>query len=88
MPRIVSRGTESLHESLPEGTGFEPSVPRGKARRLACRFLFRADFSVRGEPSKGAFKIGRVTRDRWFESLFLQRRVRRMKARITLPRGL
>src|SRR5438132_7007826 len=35
-------------DSLLEGTGFEPSVPRGKGPRLRVSFLFRSDFSVGG----------------------------------------
>src|SRR6266478_742490 len=36
-----------------EGTGFEPSVPRGKGPTLCVSVLFRSDFSVGGEPSRG-----------------------------------
>ena len=40
-------------DSLLEGTGFEPSVPRGKGRTLRVSVLFRSDFSVSGEPTGG-----------------------------------
>jgi hypothetical protein len=36
-----------------EGTGFEPSVPRGKGRTLRVSVLFHSDFSVGGEPTSG-----------------------------------
>jgi hypothetical protein len=40
-------------DSLLEGAGFEPSVPRGCARRVACRFSCASTFSVGGELSRG-----------------------------------
>src|SRR5882724_12104385 len=40
-------------DSTPEGTGFEPSVPRGKGPTLRVSVLFRSDFSVGGEPTRG-----------------------------------
>src|ERR1700738_91312 len=36
-----------------EGTGFEPSVPRGKGPTLRVSVLFHSDFSVGGEPTRG-----------------------------------
>src|SRR6202040_3718460 len=36
-----------------EGTGFEPSVPRGKGPTLRVSVLFRPDSSVGGEPTRG-----------------------------------
>ena len=35
------------------GTGFEPSVPRGKGPTLRVSVLFHSDFSVGGEPTRG-----------------------------------
>jgi hypothetical protein len=35
-------------DSPPEGTGFEPSVPRGKGPTLRVSVLFRPDFSIGG----------------------------------------
>jgi hypothetical protein len=40
-------------DSLLEGTGFEPSVPRGKGPTLRVSVLFHSDFSVGGEPTRG-----------------------------------
>ena len=40
-------------ESSLEGTGFEPSVPRGKGPTLRVSVLFHSDFSVGGEPTRG-----------------------------------
>jgi hypothetical protein len=36
-----------------EGAGFQPSVPRGCARRVVCRFSCAPTFSVGGELSRG-----------------------------------
>src|SRR6266404_3797232 len=36
-----------------EGTGFEPSVPRGKGPTLRVSVLFHSDFSAGGEPTRG-----------------------------------
>jgi hypothetical protein len=36
-----------------EGTRFEPSVPRGKGPTLRVPVLFRSDFSVGREPTRG-----------------------------------
>jgi ParB-like nuclease family protein len=43
-------------DSPVEGTGFEPSVPRGKGPTLRVSVLFRSDFSVGGEPTRGDFE--------------------------------
>src|SRR5215813_13600296 len=63
-----------------EDAGFEQSVPREAPRIVVVSALVRADFSACGEPSISDMsrhrKLGRVTRDRWFESLFLQQTVR------------
>ena len=40
-------------DSPVEGAGFEPSVPRGCARRVVCRFSCAPTFSVGGELSRG-----------------------------------
>jgi hypothetical protein len=37
---------EFARDSLLEGTGFEPSVPRWKGPTLRVSVLFRSDFSV------------------------------------------
>jgi len=39
-----------------EGTGFEPSVPRGKGPPLRVSVLFRSDFSVGGNQPEATFK--------------------------------
>jgi hypothetical protein len=39
-----------------EGTGFEPSVPRGKGPTLRVSVLFRSDFSVGGNQPEATFK--------------------------------
>src|SRR6266550_5797407 len=58
-----------------ERTGFEPSVPREAPGIPVVSALVRSGFSACGEPSTSAMsrhrKLGRVTRDRWFESGFL-----------------
>src|SRR6266853_2355609 len=45
--------TKFAADSAVEGTGFEPSVPRGKGPTLRVSVLFRSDFSVGGEPTRG-----------------------------------
>src|ERR1700751_6058217 len=40
-------------DSALEGTGFEPSGPRGKGPTLRMSVLLRSDFSVGGEPTRG-----------------------------------
>src|SRR6266446_359155 len=39
-----------------EGTGFEPSVPRGKGPTLRVSVLFRSDFSVGGNQPEATLK--------------------------------
>jgi len=45
----------------------------GKGPTLRVSALFRSDFSVGGNQPEATRKIGRVTRDRWFESCSLPR---------------
>src|SRR6267378_7712055 len=69
------RASASFDSPL-EGAGFEPSVPRGCARRVVCRFSCAPTFSVGGELRRGDIQRLVVSpRDRWFESGFLQRGV-------------
>ena len=44
-------------DSLPEGTGFEPPVARGKSPTLRVSVLFRSDSSVGGEPTRGIERL-------------------------------
>jgi hypothetical protein len=55
VPDQLRRGVDAVHrtDSPVEGAGFEPSVPRGCARRVVCRFSCAPTFSVGGELSRG-----------------------------------
>jgi hypothetical protein len=74
--RFPHSGTDSSLDSLLEGTGFEPSVPREAS---AFSSPVRADFSGGGKSSGGNMSrsrnLDRMTGYQWFESRFLQRRV-------------
>src|SRR6516165_10935454 len=77
-PLVVRRsGTES---SQTRRTGFEPSVPRRARGIVVVSVLVRANFSVGRKSSRDEMSLSgnldRATRYRWFESGFLQRRVR------------
>jgi hypothetical protein len=53
--RCKSELRSSLDSPL-EGTGFEPSVPRGKGPDASCVVLFRSDFSVGGNQPEATLK--------------------------------
>src|SRR6516162_8913754 len=73
-PNAVARGwhrNRRFADSPLEGTGFEPSVPREAAGIPVIWILVRADFSgSQASDMSWRRKLGRVTRDRWFESGF------------------
>jgi hypothetical protein len=46
----------------------------GRARRFVCRFSFAPTFRLAGSQPEATLKVGRLTRDRWFESGFLRQR--------------
>src|SRR5262252_976175 len=75
-PSPPALGFSAETDSLLEGTGFEPSVPREAS---AFSSPVRADFSGGGKSSGGNMSrsrnLDRVTRYQWFESGFLQRGV-------------
>src|SRR6516162_4659258 len=72
-------------EKMGEEAGFEPSVPREAPGIHVVSVVVRADFSACRKSSRSDMsrrrKLGRVTRNQWFESGFLQRRVRRTPIR-------
>jgi hypothetical protein len=71
-----NRGIEFATDSPLEGAGFEPSVPLKAPDVLVVSVLVRARRGSSGGDMSRSSNLGRLTRYRWFESAFLQRRVR------------